>query len=951
MQKVTDPALLSQLNGTTQQAPVQPSTPGIIMGRPKAPSPAEQQRLDMEAERLRMSQRDQALQEQQANLTAQNTTLDIQKKQQAAAAGPAGEAAEAERKASSFLKRAMNAEQQYSAIDTDQGQAGVQTPGPRSLVGQALSESAPNLLNSLPSSIGNSPERQRADQAQREFIAAILRYDSGAAIPDAEYIQAAKIYYPQPGDTPDVIQQKAQSRRVAIDGLKDAAGRLGVGVQVPTGQQDNRQQGLTLASGLPNASMGSPDPGLQPNGVQDAATGGLKAVPEFRGMASDVQSMVQQGASADQIVQYVAQRHAAAGFDPPNAERVAFLRQLVADHEARPDIPVSSLAKGWQTLEMVESADNGGSLLGQAADSPVGAAAIGAADAVTGGFLDEISGALGGNTDNARAVMKASQQERPISTIAGNIAGGALLPIGKAASPLSLAKAGAAYGGVYGAGSADGNIGDRLTGGAIGALAGGVSGYAGGKAIGALQARSASRAAAQGERNALLQDFKAQGVDPMAANVGGPASKVATGGAGQAFFSAGSIRNAAERQTGQFGEAVGKNAAQAGSVLPADEAGMLARTAAERYSKQTSQRGSALYDRAYQAAGGEKIVPQSAISEIDAQIARLSQSPDASAASLVKELGAFKKKLEEGVSIVGLRDARTRLSQGVYDGKLRSTADQQVYRNVLDRISTDIQDGLQAAGKDRAAGMFRTADKYWAERVDYIDKVLEPIVGKNRSGEQILQSVESMATGKGGGVARLRDIMRSLSDEERGNVQATIIDRIGRATKGAQGAEGETFSANTFLTNWNGLSQKGKSVLFGNSELRQSLDQLARVAESMKDTGRYTNTSNTGGALGWQALVSTGAYTTGGLPSALLAAGGQYITGKMLASPRFAAWLARAPKKPTAQAAQAYTKRLQSIAAAEPVIAADIGRFSQFLNAANDVSPVGAAAQGQQENN
>lgn len=913
------------------QAPTQTRTaPGFIPGTPKTPDPYQVGQDSIananEAERIRIAR-------ENADRDAAKFASD-----QADKAAKEAAAAEAQKSATTEIESVLSAARKAKELSRDGWFATGFGAGTAKGIGGTTASDVKALLDTIG---GNTA----FDRLQRMREAS----PTGGAV----------------GQVSDTEQQMLKSTIAALDQAQSDEqfqAQMDRIIEVYSGilkriapekaqQQDNQQQGLTLTSGLPNAGMGSPDSGLQPNGVQDAATGGLKAVPEFRGMSSDVQSMVQQGASADQIVQYVAQRHAAAGFDPPNAERVAFLRQLVADHQARPDIPVSSLAKGWQTLEMVESADKGGSLLGQAADSPVGAAAIGAADAVTGGFLDEITGALGGNTDNARAVMKASQQERPISTIAGNIAGGALLPIGKATSPLSLAKAGAAYGGVYGAGSADGNIGDRLTGGAIGALAGGVSGYAGGKAIGALQARSASRAAAQGERNALLQDFKAQGVDPMAANVGGPASKVATGGAGQAFFSAGSIRNAAERQTGQFGEAVGKNAAQAGSVLPADEAGLLARTAAERYSKQTSQRGAALYDRAYQAAGGEKIVPQSAISEIDAQIARLSQSPDASAASLVKELGAFKKKLEEGVSIVGLRDARTRLSQGVYDGKLRSSADQQVYRNVLDRISTDIQDGLQAAGKDRAAGMFRTADKYWSERVDYIDKVLEPIVGKNRSGEQILQSVESMATGKGGGVARLRDIMRSLSDEERGNVQATIIDRIGRATKGAQGAEGETFSANTFLTNWNGLSQKGKSVLFGNSELRQSLDQLARVAASVKDTTRYANTSNSAGALGWQAFVSTGAYTAGGLPSALLAAGGQYITGKMLASPRFAAWLARAPKKPTAQAVQAYTKRLHSIAAAEPVIAADIGRFSQFLNAANDVSPVGAAAQGQQENN
>jgi hypothetical protein len=947
MQKVTDPALLSQLNGGTAAPAPQTSAPGVIVGRPKQPSQVEQQRIAMEQERLRMSQQDQALQQRQAELSAQNTTLDIMKKQQAAAAGPAGEATEGERKASGFLKRALNAETNYGGIDFNPDQPGRQPVEPRSYIGQKLAEGAPDFLNSLPAAVGNSEQRQMADQAQREFIAAILRYDSGAAIPDSEFVTNAKIYFPQPGDTDAVIAQKAQARRVAIEGLRDSAGRLGTGVNLDTTQRDQQ----AAAPGLPNAALGNPDPGPTVNGVQDAGTGGMKAIPELRGMSEEIKALIQQGAPADQIVAYANKRSADAGYGQIAPEQAQFISDVVAAHQQRPDVPVGSLGTNWQQLEMIEAGDTGGTVLGGLADSAPGAAAIGAADVVTAGYLDEITGALGGNTDNARAVMKYSQQERPVPTFAGQLAGGAVLPVGRAGSVASLAKNAGAYGAAYGSGSAEGSIGDRLTGAAIGGAVGAVTGGLVGKGQNALVGRGAATTARQTERNALLQDFKDQGVTALPANVGGAPTRVATSGAGQAFFSSGSIRNALEQQTDEFGGAIANNAAKAGSVLPADEAGMLARTAGERFSKETSQRGSRLYERAYAEAGDVKITPQSAIAEIDAKIARLSQSPDPAAAKLVKDLETFKGKLAKGVSVVGLRDARTRLSQGVYDGGLRSSADQQVYRDVLGKVSDDIERGLRDAGKDRAANMFRTADKYWSERVDYIDSVLEPIISKSRSGEDILASVESMATGKKGGVDRLRGLMRSLSDEERGNVQATIIDRLGKASKGQQNAEGDAFSAATFLTNWNGMSQKGKAALFGNSELRQSLDQIARVAGSMKDASKYTNTSNTAGALGWQVGVSAGTAGLTNLPTAILAAGGQYLTGKLLASPKFAAWLARAPRNPTASAQRAYVSRLKNIAATEPAVAADVNRFAQFLNAANDVSPTRAAAEGQQENN
>lgn len=951
MQKVTDPALLAQLNGG-QSAPAptgrRAGIPELVVApRPKVQSPAEAERLGMERERLRMSQEDQTRQSQQAALSAQNALLDIEKKQRAAAAGDTADAIESERKAASFLLRALGSNRDYEAQDI----------GPRSYIGQKMADNAPDVLNTLPGFIGNSPERQISDSAQDAFIAASLRQDSGAAIPPEELERQRRIYFPMPGDTPDVIAAKAERRKEAIIGLRMSAGRLAdesmaeyeARTVTMGGRADGPENGPNV---LPSARMGREDPGIGPTGVQDSGTGGLRPVPEFKGMAGDVQAMIQQGAGADQVLAYVAKRHADAGYPAPNEERQQFIRDVVAARQARPDIPAGSLGQGWQNLEMVESPDTGGTALGSLADTNLGAGAIGAADVVTGGFLDEIAGLLGGNTDNTRAVMSASADERPVPTLAGNLAGGAMLPVGRAgATAKGLAKAGGGYGAVYGAGSADGDLDERAAGALGGGLLGAVSGYGVGKYAQGAGARSAAKAQRRADRASLLYDFTEQGVDALPANVGGPTSRVATSGAGQALLSSGSIRDAVGQQADQFGEAVGRNAQMAGSALPADEAGQLVRSAGERFSKKTSQTGSRLYDRAEAAAGDVKIVPQQAIAEIDAKIGRLSQSPDAGAASVVKELEAFKGRLADGVSIVGLRDARTRLSQGVYDGKLRSTADQKVYRDILGKVSDDIEQGLRAEGKDRVAGMFKTADKYWTERVEYIDKVLEPIIGKDRSGEAILQSVESMAGGKGGGVNRLSKMMQSLSDAERGDVQATIIDRIGRATKGNQDDTGGAFSASTFLTNWNGLSSKGKAALFGDGDLRSSLDQLARVASNIKDVSRYTNTSNTAGALGWQAALS-GATGVISFPAAVLAGAGQYITGKMLASPKFAAWLARAPKNATPAQARAYSERLKNIATAEPVIASDIGRFSQFLNAANDTSPSVAVAgpQGQQEN-
>lgn len=68
------------------------------------------------------------------------------------------------------------------------------------------------------SGAGSEAER-RVRQAQREFVNAILRRESGAVIADSEFASAAQQYFPQPGDRAVVIAQKRAARQRAIQGL------------------------------------------------------------------------------------------------------------------------------------------------------------------------------------------------------------------------------------------------------------------------------------------------------------------------------------------------------------------------------------------------------------------------------------------------------------------------------------------------------------------------------------------------------------------------------------------------------------------------------------------------------------------------------------------------------------------------------------------------------------
>jgi hypothetical protein len=66
---------------------------------------------------------------------------------------------------------------------------------------------------------------QQYEQAAQAWIRAKLRKESGAAIGVDEMNQEYRTYFPQIGDTADVITQKANARAIATEAMKRSAGK------------------------------------------------------------------------------------------------------------------------------------------------------------------------------------------------------------------------------------------------------------------------------------------------------------------------------------------------------------------------------------------------------------------------------------------------------------------------------------------------------------------------------------------------------------------------------------------------------------------------------------------------------------------------------------------------------------------------------------------------------
>jgi hypothetical protein len=86
---------------------------------------------------------------------------------------------------------------------------------------------------------GLTASAQQYEQAKRDFVNAVLRRESGAVISEQEFANAEQQYFPQPGDSPEVIEQKRRNREITIQGLKVSAGQ-GANFAVPPQSGGNR---------------------------------------------------------------------------------------------------------------------------------------------------------------------------------------------------------------------------------------------------------------------------------------------------------------------------------------------------------------------------------------------------------------------------------------------------------------------------------------------------------------------------------------------------------------------------------------------------------------------------------------------------------------------------------------------------------------------------------------
>lgn len=412
IRKVTDPALLQQLGTAGQVVAPNPMFPGQMQGQQlnNAGQGLQNQRYGAELPYVApKAAADASNAQTQASVNAatapaeiaaraagaQKTGIEAQSAQNNFAVN--GGADNGQAKSASFYSRAMRSNKIYEGT-------GVKDDPMGRHVAKAL----------LPDAFVNqhtSAARQQAEAAQKDFIAATLRYESGANLPPNEFETQREIFFPAPGDAPETVAVKAQLRKNALDGLRAASGAA-----APMLEAENQ--------------------GLASTGIADIVKPTFRNVPDPE-VAAGVDKLIKMGRPIGEIAAF-GQQHGMQ-ITPDVLKELAQAQLYMKQH--------ANYQGGFTEATRAVPMSIGERVSG----SPLGAVGSAMGTAATAGFNDEIAGGInalgGGSYQQGRDAFNAKKDlladAHPYADFAGTALGSALTmgTLGMGAEAGGLAKA------------------------------------------------------------------------------------------------------------------------------------------------------------------------------------------------------------------------------------------------------------------------------------------------------------------------------------------------------------------------------------------------------------------------------------------------------------------------------------------------------------------------------
>tara|TARA_R110002110_G_scaffold248066_1_gene464231 strand:+ start:1140 stop:3230 length:2091 start_codon:yes stop_codon:yes gene_type:complete len=258
-----------------------------------------------------------------------------------------------------------------------------------------------------------------------------------------------------------------------------------------------------------------------------------------------------------------------------------------------------------------------------------------------------------------------------------------------------------------------------------------------------------------------------------------------------------------------------------------------------------------------------------------------------------------------GFDLSTIRQLRTNLRRKTDGMTQQGGGDAVSYlRTVYKALTDDMNEAVINYGGADAQKALSKADIYTKNRQKFdVDPVYDAL---HQSKKNELQAFSFLMQGTKESGIKLKKILRNVPQAERGDIQASILSRLGMTSPAGQDAI-EDFSTAKFLTNYSKLADSSKNALFGKGKYRSDLDKLIKLFDDVKSADAFANNSRTGQTIGFTATLSplvgamamvgqgsdigTAATTAAvGLTGAALA---PYVTSRLLTNPKFISWLVK----------------------------------------------------------
>ena len=469
--------------------------------------------------------------------------------------------------------------------------------------------------------------------------------------------------------------------------------------------------------------------------------------------------------------------------------------------------------------------------------------------------------------------------------------------------------------------------------------------------LGAVTNPVRNRLAGQGARETAA-DFAGAGV-PLRGNAGAISGNRAVQGTEQALAklpsSARTMQIRATETVGSLADQLETIARGFGKARTPFKAGTQIIKGVDSFALKFRERGKVLFDRVRESLPGQTpVAMDDTRAFIGENLAAFQNAPEIQGIVVSPKLKGILAAIDRSGGELTWEQAsrlRSAIGEQIADPRRVVDAGTGELKALYSNLTVDMERVATGQGGD-VLKVWNRAKDFWSGGLERMD-LLESIT---RS-PQAEKAFNAALSGAREGPTLLRALKKSIPGDQWGDFVAVKLQQMGLATPGAQGAAGDLFSPNTFLTNWNRLAPEAKKVLFGGSTtLRVQLDRLTRVMASLRDVESMANRSGTAGQNVFMGLIQgqTGVVPGAGLGFAAggpigsavgsvagfgVATGLPLVSAKLMTSEKFVRWLIQGVQIPAQNfnSISTHVGRLTQIALSEPDLRADVEKLQTGL--------------------